>query len=95
MIQGNHKEQVDKGLLLNNVFLFHHDYYDDKMISFCRSLGSEGRFSKLKSIRILLEDEDESCIGNESCTGDESCIRDESLVCGFLFKYLSIILAKE
>ena len=36
------------------------------------------RFSKLKSTRIHLEDE------NESCTRIESCTRDESWVCGFL-----------
>ena len=53
------------------------------MIFFSRSPGSEGRFSKLKSTRIRLEDED------ESCTGAESWVR------GFLIKYLSIILAKE
>ena len=53
------------------------------MIFFSRSLGFEGRFSKLKSIRIRLEDEDESCAGAESW------------VHGFLIKYLSIILAKE
>ena len=53
------------------------------MIIFSRSPGSEGRFFKLKSTRICLEGED------ESCTGDESWVR------GFLIKYLSIILAKK
>ena len=38
------------------------------MIFFSRNPGFEGRFSKLKSTRIRLEDEDE----DESCTGDES-----------------------
>ena len=46
---------------------------------------SEGRFSKLKSTRARLEDEDE----------DEYCTRDESWVRGFLIKHLSIILVKE
>ena len=59
------------------------------MIFFSRNLGFEQRFSKLKSTRICLEDEDKSCTGNEFCVGDESWIR------GFLIKYLSIILAKE
>ena len=54
------------------------------MISFLiASPRSKGRFSKLKSTRIRLEDEDESCAGAESW------------VRGFLIKYLSIILAKE
>ena len=53
------------------------------MIFFSRSLGSEGRFSKLKSTRIRLKDE------------DKSCAEAESWVRGFLIKYLSIILAKE
>ena len=53
------------------------------MISFFRSPGSKGRFSKLKSTRFRLEDED------KSCTGDESWVR------GFLIKYLFIILVKE
>ena len=37
MIKGNHQgfeKQVDKGLFVNNIFLFHNDYQDDKMISF-------------------------------------------------------------
>ena len=55
------------------------------MIFFSRNPGFEGRFSKLKSIRIRLEDEDE----DESCAGAESWVR------GFLIKHLSIILAKE
>ena len=38
---------------------------------------------QIKSIRIRLEDE------NESCTGNESWVRD------FFIKYLSIILVKE
>ena len=53
------------------------------MIFFSRNPGFEGRFSKLKSTRIRLEDED------ESCEGAESWVR------GFLIKYLSIILAIE
>ena len=53
------------------------------MIFFSCSPGSEGRFSKLKSTQIRLEDEDESYAGAESW------------VRGFLIKYLSIILAKE
>ena len=53
------------------------------MISFVVAQDLKEDFFMLKSTRIRLEDEDESCTG------------DESWVCGFLIKYLSKILAKE